>query len=361
MRIAPEARFVTLVTREPDVTTAEEIRRAAAEVRDWAAVIDLANRHGVAAFARQSVGRAGVSLPPGVDGALRDAWVGGVAYVMSLNAELDRVIPAFADRGIPVIVLKGPALARTIYPAPTLRPYGDVDLTVHDDDQERAAAALRSTGFYEVPYEPEIARFAHADHGAEGAFHRTFVKEPQGLLLELHVDPLQLGLRPACEAGRWERAVAMPDLPGALMLGPEDQVVQLAVHAHKHSFGRLIWLKDLDLLLRRGGVLDWGIVRVVAQREGVTASVWYALRVASSLLAFDMPSEARPMRPALPLRMLYELLWPEERVADLTGRTRWRTVQFRVADSWRGMLPTLVLMGRRRDRARAVARAILRR
>ena len=360
MRVALEARFVTLVTMESDVTTVDEIRRAAAQVRDWAVVVDLANRHGVAAFVRQSVGRAGVPLPPGVDGALREAWVRGVAHVMSLNAELDRVTQAFVDRGIPVIVLKGPALARTIYPAPTLRPYGDVDLTVHDDDQERAAAALISAGFYEVPYQPEIARLAHADHGAEEAFHRTFVKEPQGLLVELHVDPLQLGLKPACEAGRWERAVPIPDLPGALMLGPEDQVVQLAVHAHKHAFGRLIWLKDLDLLLRRSEPLDWGLVRGVAQREGVTASVWYAFRVASSLLAFDMPAEARRMRPALPLRMAYELLWPEERLANLTGRTRWRTVQFRVADSWRGMLPTLVLMGRRRDRARALARAILR-
>ncbi|MDQ6841612.1 MAG: nucleotidyltransferase family protein [Actinomycetota bacterium] len=361
MSFAAEARFVTVATCEPQVTSPEQIRRAAGDVQDWPEVVRLADQHGVVAFVRQSVARAGVAVPPAAEAPLRDAWVGQVAYVMSLDLALERILDAFVQANIPVIVLKGPALARTIYPARTLRPYGDVDLTVHEDDQERAAAALSANGFLEAPYEPEIARLAHADHGAEEAFHRIFVKEPQGLLIELHVDPLQLGIKPACEAGRWERAIAVPGLRGALMLGYEDQVVQLAVHAHKHAFGRLIWLKDLDLLLRRDHPLDWRIVSSVARSEGVRASVWYALRLTSSLLRSDMPAQARAMRPSLPVRKLYELLWTEDNVVDLTARARWRTVQFRVADSWRGMLPTLLLMGRRRDRARGLAHAILRR
>jgi hypothetical protein len=38
---------------------------------------------------------------------------------------------------------------------------------------------------------------------------------------------------------------------------------------------------------------------------------------------------------------------------------RRRAVQFLAADSWRGMLPNLVLMGRRGDRLRAIASAVL--
>jgi hypothetical protein len=280
--------------------------------------------------------------------------------VLSLDAHLERVAQTLAVERIEVIVLKGPALAATIYPVAALRPYGDIDLTVHEADDARAASALERNGFHETPFEPEVARRAHADHGAEESFHRLFVKSPEGLLFELHLDPLQLGLRPMCEAGRWARAVPFGRIPWAQMLCPEDQLIQLSVHAHKHGFSRLIWLKDIELVLAKGG-LNWDLVDDVARREGVGASVWYSVYLAARLLGFDVPSELRQLRPSLPIRALYSWVWPEQRVMNLTGRPRWRSVQFRVADSWRGMIPSLVLMGRRRDRARAVARAVWRR
>lgn len=52
------------------------------------------------------------------------------------------------------------------------------------------------------------------------------------------------------------------------------------------------------------------------------------------------------------MRLLYRLVWPERRVAGLQGHMCRRAVQLHLAESWRGFLPGLVLMGRRRDRAR---------
>jgi hypothetical protein len=136
-----------------------------------------------------------------------------------------------------------------------------------------------------------------------------------------------------------------------------------AVHVHKHGFDRLIWLKDLDLLLRaHRDRLDWNLVTRVAREEGVQASVWYTLRLAGALLGAPVPR--RPLarlRPNPLVRALYGLVWPSSRIADLHGHMRRRAVQFHAAESWRGMLPTLVLMGRRRDRARAIVRSVLRR
>jgi hypothetical protein len=161
------------------------------------------------------------------------------------------------------------------------------------------------------------------------------------------------------EEERWQRAVAMPELgAGALALGDEDQLVQLCVHVHKHGFSRLIWLKDLDLFIRRRGPnLDWRLIEDVARREGVRSSVWYALSLASELLGTPATPAAQ-MAPAAPIRALYERVWPRRGVAALDGAMRRRAVQFHVAESWRGMLPTLVLMGRRRERIRLLAQAL---
>jgi hypothetical protein len=182
-------------------------------------------------------------------------------------------------------------------------------------------------------------------------------------MVELHLDPLQMGLRPTREAARWERAQPVEALPGALMLSLEDQIIQLSVHVHKHGFSRLIWLKDLDLLVRRyADSLDWSAVLAGARAEGLTSSVWYTLRLSAQL--FGTPLPAGPMRalaPIAPVRWLYYLVWPPDGVANLHGHMRRRAVQFLAADSWRGMLPNLVLMGRRGARLRAIASAVLRR
>jgi Uncharacterised nucleotidyltransferase len=359
-----EARFITLCSREPDAVPRQGLRLAAGQVRDWGAVVTTASRHGLVAYVRHAAKREGVVIPVQAAGALRSAALENMVRVMRLDADLARVARALEAVNAPAIVLKGPVLARTIYPELALRPYTDLDLTVQDRHEEVVVSTLRTCGFAERTFKAQDWWRAHGDHVHEGAaFHRQFVSGDGQAMVELHADPLQLGLKPTCEAARWQRALPVPHLPGLLMLCPEDQVVQLSAHAHKHGFDRLIWLKDLDLLLRaHGGTLDWSLVREIARQEGVQASVWYALRLAAALLGAPAPGQVLArLRPALPLRVLYGAVWPVAGIANLDGRMRRRAVQFDAAESWRGMLPGLVLMGRRGARARSLLRAILHR
>jgi Uncharacterised nucleotidyltransferase len=353
------ARLVIAATREPDPGAAGDLASAAAVISDWSEVVELAIRNGVAAYVRRAL-RPPASAPAAALEALRHAELASVAAGLVLDATLRTVVDDLAGLGIASIVLKGPVVARTIYPEQALRPYGDIDLVVRLTAFEPAAEALLRLGFREVPYEAEIARSAFAGAGAEEPFHRMFVDRAGRALIELHADPLQLGLRPATENERWQRAVGFPDIgPRALALSDEDQVIQLAVHVHKHGFSRLIWTKDLDLFVRaRAPSLDWDLVGSIARREGVAASVWFALSLARELLGTP-ETPARDLAPALPVRALYELIWPRRRIAGLEMTMRRRAVQFHAAESWRGMVPTIVLMGRRRERVRLVLRSLL--
>jgi hypothetical protein len=358
----PEPRLITLCTREAEDTTAAEICAAADAVRSWETVVERSDRHRVAAYVLAATRRAGAAVPPETAGALRQASLRRFAAVFGLERTLRRVLDAFAAAGVPTIVLKGPALARTIYSEAALRPYSDIDLTVQEKHTPAAVAALQACGLSEIVYQAEAARQTHAGHGEEGgSFHRMFVEGPEGSLVELHAEPLQLGLRPTGEPGRWQRATAVPGLPGALMLGFEDQAIQLSVHAHKHGFERLIWLKDLDRLVRSHGAdLNWDRIAAIAGEEGVLPSVWYSFSLAAQILGAPVPAEALArLRPAPAVRVLYRLTWPAAWVAELEGRMRRRAVQFHAAESWRGMLPSLLYMGRRGDRARAIGQALL--
>lgn len=364
--LSPEACLITLCVREPDVAPpAGEPKRAVADVRNWEGVVALAARHGVVGYLRQAATRtvAPVPVPETARTLLQAATLSVLARTLQLDAELQRVVAALAEAGQPVIVLKGPVLARTIYSNAALRPYTDVDVTVQDRHEAASANVLRELGFAERFPASRQWWQAHGHHVHEGAaLHRVFFGSGQTeALVELHTDPLQLGLRPTCEAARWQRAVPVPNLPGALMLAPEDQLVQLSVHVHKHGFSRLIWLKDLDLMVRAyEGRLDWDLVQSVARAEGVGASVWLALQLAGQLLGARLPEPVLArLRPPLATRTLYGAVWPTSRIAALDGRMRRRAVQFSGAESWRGAVPGLVLMGRRPARARAFVQSLI--
>ncbi|MGE3267406.1 MAG: nucleotidyltransferase family protein [Chloroflexota bacterium] len=362
MPVSVEARFITRCVRVPDTLQPRELQQLAQSIGDWQTVAELAASHGVSGFVRQAAAREGVAVPPFVAEGLRNAALAQIAHVARLDATLHRILPALQTVGVPTIILKGPVLSRLVYPDPTLRPYSDIDLTIREPDEAQVVETLLGVGLAEVPHGAEVARQTHAHHVHGGtAFHRVFMAPEGGVMVEMHLDPLQMGLRTTHEAARWQRAQAAPGLPGALMLSPEDQIIQLSVHVHKHGFSRLIWLKDLDLLVRElGESLDWDAVRADAQAEGVEGSVWYTLKLAAELFLTPVPpAPLKALAPSPLVRLLYRQVWPPDGVANLTGHMRRRAVQFLAADSWRGMIPNLVLMGRRGARARAIVSAIL--
>jgi hypothetical protein len=349
-----ESRFVLVAVREPDSASRATLESAAGAVRDWDRVTNLARVNGVSALVAAAAHRAGLALPPSAAAALHDEEIACVATTALLDRELARALSACAVESVGVTVLKGPALARTLYADRALRPYADLDLVVRREDGERFAAVCRRLGFQEVE------SGAWSGRAAESPFHRRFIDKSGRALIELHSDPLQLGLAPVDEEARWSRSLAAPWLGGvgapARILGNADQLVQLSVHAHKHGFDRLIWLKDIDLLVRAPSALSWGLVRSTAACEGVSASVWYALRLCADLLRTPLPAPARTLRPSPITRVLYQSIWPSGSVAELEPRMHRLAVQFDVAESWRGMLPSVLLMGRRPERLRLLAR-----
>src|SRR2546422_3218973 len=78
------------------------------------------------------------------------------AMFLALGAErmLFRASGAFAEAGIDAVVLKGPSMAHTIYPDPSWRPFGDIDLLVRTMDWRRACGVLTQLGFTRPPPQP---------------------------------------------------------------------------------------------------------------------------------------------------------------------------------------------------------------
>jgi hypothetical protein len=303
----------------------------------------------VTAFVLRAVKEHGIDVPAATMRSLSNSAVRAVASTMVVDRDLGRAADALRDASIRAMALKGPGLARTVYAEPNLRPYNDIDLCVHEADSDRVSAVLEDVGFTAIPQSRRSSTTS-----------RDFVAKATRTLVEVHNDLLEIGLPPRCDVERWRRATAIPGLASVEMLAPEDQLVQLSFHAHKHGFSRLIWLKDIDLLVRGAGAgFDWDLVQSVTRREELRSSVWLALDFARAMLGTPVPAALlRSVVPAAPTRVLYRLAWPPARVHALSGHMRRRSVQFINSESWRGMIPSAVFMSRRLERVRLFARHI---
>lgn len=336
--------------------------RLATRVTDWPALIDLARRHRVSALLATTLRDCGAPVPSEAASILERNVLERRATTMLLEAELRRAVTVLARSHVPALVLKGAALANGLYPNPSCRPYRDIDIAVPPRMESAAADALRGAGFVEDldPRERRRRRLAAAiQRGA--SFHRVFRSCEGRAVLELHTDMLQLGIPSPGDRERWQRATACDYIDGAQALTPEDELVVLAVHAHKHGFLPLLLLKDIDLVLRklvdqRG---DWGLVVQSARTDGVAASVWYATGLAASLLDSPTPPELSRLRPNAIIRRLYAATWPPAEVRALRAKMRRRAVQFDAIDSWRGLVPSILFMGRRTPRVAGMLRYLL--
>jgi hypothetical protein len=213
----------------------------------------------------------------------RSAMIGAI----SIERTMIRVVHALETGGIEVVVLKGAALAHTIYPDPSWRPFGDVDLLVHTRDWRRACAVLAELGFRRYLPEPRKGfdeRFGKAathvsEDGIEVDLHRTLVLGPFGLWL----DPEQLfeSTAPFSLAGR-----------SFNRLGDTHLLLHACMHASLGFRPPLpIPVRDVaEVALRRP--VDWAAVDRLASAWRMRAVVQHAFGVASDRLDVRWPPGA---------------------------------------------------------------------
>lgn len=182
--------------------------------------------------------------------------------------------------GIPFIVLKGASLGELVYPQPTLRHTGDVDVLLRERDLARGTAAFLRLGWRQLN---------------EGVFpspiHLPPVVHPNGLPIELHRrllipyyrlpdDKLWARSRPARIAG-----------VAARILSPADDLLHVISHAMQGGgLPILRWVPDAWFILSRNAHLDWATFVSTA----VTARLGLPVHVALEYLAREIDAPIPP-------------------------------------------------------------------
>ena len=114
---------------------------------DWDGFVAQATECAVAPLLYDTLNDDTTILPPHVKEQLREAYYGSAVRNSLIHEVLEQTISTLNESGIPVILLKGSALAYAAYGNIALRPMGDIDLLVRTDMMSRMEELLAQQGY----------------------------------------------------------------------------------------------------------------------------------------------------------------------------------------------------------------------
>jgi hypothetical protein len=225
---------------------------------------------------------------------LRTSAIQAAAYeALHLDA-VRSVLTALSIAGVTPILLKGTALAYTLYRAPEDRPRGDTDLLVRTEDVGAVRKALNHLGYTENITSGD-------EHGVrQASWYRT-----DSFGFDHSFDVHWSIANPSAFANLITYEDAIPHAmaieaihPAARGLDRVRALLLACVHriAHHHDSDRMIWLVDIELLARGMSAADWIALRALAVQGGVATVTAHSILAADRLFDTNHANEA-----ALPL------------------------------------------------------------
>jgi len=207
---------------------------------------------------------------------------------------LSALLQAAEQERLHLIVLKGAALAETVYPRPGLRPFGDLDVLVRPSEAVRARALLESLGFVVDPV--QWSALVSGDDCQANFFKDCPAggdAPPAPVVVELHTDLINNdllwgGMRVAA-SGIWERThTARLAGSAARVLGPEDQLLHLCLHLAGHYLAAPQSLRDIHQVCGSCAP-DWPLFVRLAREARAAAACFAGLLAAAALLGTPIP------------------------------------------------------------------------
>ena len=239
-----------------------------------------------------------------------------------LERELQRMLQAFNEAQIPILLMKGAALAYTVYAEPGLRTYHDIDALIHPADLPRAHELLTGMGF--VFFEEYRANSLNKKRtGYNYSLEQT--DSWLEVLIELHTAPHPSDIGSAFDVeALWAKAQPVTILgEPTFTMSPADHLLYLCWHYRFHGFSRLIWLYDIVVMLRaKGSELDWAELVRAARRLRQATSLYYCLSWCRDLFGAAIPEEVfSELYPAFVCRIAIEhIILPDPAEALILAR-----------------------------------------
>ena len=274
----------------PSDRRTEAIHAAASEPLDWARFLRVATRHQVIGLIHEGLTQARPDVPPEIADEIGTQAAALVRENLAMAREAMRVQRLFDDADLPVLFVKGPALAVLAFGNFGLRSGQDIDLLVPYEALPAATAVILRAGYRRFDPPPNISD-AQLRLVMPLRKDLGFVHQATGLRIELH---WRLFLNPHAMAESSfmaaSRVVPLSGAAGVRTLGEDDLFAYLCMHGALHWWNRLKWLADVNALL--ASTPQNGVERLVraAEARGAGRAAAQALLLCRKLFQTPLPA-----------------------------------------------------------------------
>jgi len=250
-------------------------------------LLDRAAHHGVQALVFEAIERENrwEFWPSEIRAGLLDACRAEAARDLLRSHVLGELLSALSKAGIPVLVIKGAAIAGMLYEHSRLRKRLDSDLFIHFKDIAAVRQVLASLDFSVYP--PFFKSHQFVCGMEKGG---TWVE------IDIHWRILNAArfarLLSFDEATK--RSVPIPGLPGSRTLEATDALLLACAHRRgreSHDPDRLIWLYDIHLLAGTFSADSWQIFAQRAVAKGAQRACLDGLLTAKECFRTFVPDE----------------------------------------------------------------------
>ena len=264
------------------------VRAAASAIGDWDDFLGQVNRQRVAGLVYAALTAAEIALPPAITARLTARAQQITRRSLGYAAETIRLQRAFEAANIPVLVLKGVALAQLAYGSLQSKDSRDIDFLIAPENVEAALRLLESedyalsypAGHLSKTQQRAVFRYArevqlsHRDHKLRVELQWRATNNP--LLLK------------GVDAHAPSQFVRLGDETRVRTLAQEDLFAYLCVHGAQHAWSRLKWLADLNALIAESSGSIERLYRH-AQPLGAAYCAGQALLLCNQILELKLP------------------------------------------------------------------------
>ena len=285
--------------------------------RHWQALVDTAQRHKVAAFIAQHLDCD--QLPEAASSRLQEHVGRARQRTERAHRGLAEILAEAGRRKLSLLVFKGPALCKMLYPQPELRSFFDIDLLVRPAELEQAEQLLVDLNYEMTRLQPsdmywmtgvraEIGDNAHYDFQKSRElwlahhFHFPFVPldAERSVKVDLHwaLFPDVLVKLPLPDF--WQRAVPI-EVCGhrTLTFAPVDNLLYLCLHLSTDGYPRVRLMKLMDIV-QAGDQLaeaDWRRLLEMGEELGVEKMLFLALCLSYRTFGRTLPKVVEEAKP----------------------------------------------------------------
>lgn len=274
-----------------------------AEVDEWSELLAHLKCHGILPLLYWKIGHIPPELhpPETICTRMREIYLASHVRHLNMERQVKAVLHTFEKEQLSVLVYKGPALARTVYPSYAARPFNDIDLLVKPEHYLKARDVLMQMG-----YQPQFKRF---EKFQELFNSESFVYQKDRIKLfevDLHWDVFQYhGLKrnnDAVDFFRNKTDIKTPMLDFQT-LSKVDALTQAAFHLilHHKEGRRLIWISDIALIARDLFYPDdWTMLQKKVFKFKMHIAMENALTLAQMWNGLQVPEEYRKFSKWMP-------------------------------------------------------------